>query len=904
MKKTNKVISIIILTLLLFNIITPVLAKDSKSQTIHLKNKADLMKFSKNCSFDKYSEGLEVFLDNDIDLEEEGFSPIPIFKGSFNGKGNTIKGLLIQAEGSSQGFFRYLEKEAIVKDIHLEGVVTPSGDRENIGGIVGYNKGLIEGSSFSGIVRGKNTVGGIVGFNSSTGMIKKSKFNGIGYGERKVGGIAGLNGGGIQDSLNSASINTTVEEEKIDIQNITTEDISFSKVFTDATDIGGIAGANTGLIKDSKNQGQIGYSHVGYNIGGVAGRQSGHINNCENHGEILGRKDVGGIVGQMEPYVDMQMAPSKLRQLRKELNGLQGSISKMINKIRLVSNIMDENLLKIQKDIEKGMDRIKDLMDYSGEIGDLDLKDIFDLFPDDINIDDIDFDDIDWGDIEDLPDMGDLEGDYQKAREGLFDSIEDISTSFNDFIKVTKKESNIMIDEIEAMTNQLFTIMNIMFEIIEDVTTKEPEIEDIVKDTSRENIDKKIEGKVLNSKNHGNIEADLNVGGIAGAMSIDLELDPEDDIKLQGKFTANTIFESRAIVDKCENYGSIVGKKNHVGGIVGNMELGYIKDSLAYSDVKSISGNYVGGIGGRSLGPVDSCYSRTNLSGGNYVGGITGFGKEVLNSYSLIKVEKGKAYIGAIAGNKDVKSTIKGNYFVSDDLSGIDGISYRDRAEPISYKKLIDIKDIPSMFKDFRLHFWADNRLVETKVFNYGDDLSQMELPEIPAKEDKYGKWEEIDFSDLKYDRKIEAQYIPYITLLESPELREGALPIILVEGKFTDGDRLKVTQPNSLEEYRIRIPDDGSSSHTIRYLPTNKKDSFNIFLLEGEDWKRHQYKRDGKYLVFETNGNDVSFKAIKAEKLFKEIHVIVFIIFIIILVLLFKLLKRKKKRLVDEKSN
>ena len=68
--------------------------------------------------------------------------------------------------------------------------------------------------------------------------------------------------------------------------------------------------------------------------------------------------------------------------------------------------------------------------------------------------------------------------------------------------------------------------------------------------------------------------------------------------------------------------------------------------------------------------------------------------------------------------------------------------------------------------------------------------------------------------------------------------------------------------------------------------------------------FRSHQYKRDGKYLVFETNGNDVSFKAIKAEKLFKEIHVIVFIILIIILVLLFKLLKRKKKRLVDEKSN
>ncbi len=42
------------------------------------------------------------------------------------------------------------------------------------------------------------------------------------------------------------------------------------------------------------------------------------------------------------------------------------------------------------------------------------------------------------------------------------------------------------------------------------------------------------DGKIEGCTNMGKIEADINVGGIAGAMAIEYDLDPEDDIASVG----------------------------------------------------------------------------------------------------------------------------------------------------------------------------------------------------------------------------------------------------------------------------------------------------------------------------------------------------------------------------------
>ena len=147
-------------------------------------------------------------------------------------------------------------------------------------------------------------------------------------------------------------------------------------------------------------------------------------------------------------------------------------------------------------------------------------------------------------------------------------------------------------DSMQSVNDKLFSVMNSMLNIVEEVTEGEIEIEDIVKDVSVRDIEKKTEGKVSECKNFGTVEADLNVGGIAGAMAIELKFDQEEELDL-GQFGFNVVFETRAIVSRSENYGNITGKKNNVGGIAGKMDLGYIHDCVGAGTAKSTDGNYV-----------------------------------------------------------------------------------------------------------------------------------------------------------------------------------------------------------------------------------------------------------------------------------------------------------------------
>lgn len=76
--------------------------------------------------------------------------------------------------------------------------------------------------------------------------------------------------------------------------------------------MGGIAGNSSGVISSCTNYGTIGYNHTGYNVGGIAGSQNGKILNCTNEGDIYGRKDVGGIVGQAEPYIESEYLQDRI----------------------------------------------------------------------------------------------------------------------------------------------------------------------------------------------------------------------------------------------------------------------------------------------------------------------------------------------------------------------------------------------------------------------------------------------------------------------------------------------------------------------------------------------------------------------------------------------------------------
>ena len=246
----------------------------------------EFLAFSENCRLDSYSKDLTVVLNNDIDLTDVEFDGIPLFCGTFEGEHHRIKGLSITSDGSNKGLFRYLEKTAVVNDLIVEGKLFPEGSRNVIGGIAGNNAGIIKNCVFSGSVTGSDSIGGLVGINELTGIIENCQVYGTIHGDHFVGGVAGENNGVIRNCQNLTKINTTAEENSVEISDITLNSMTSSESAITATDIGGVTGSNSGVIRNCENHGDIGYQHIGYNIGSIAGSQSGYITDCTNYADI------------------------------------------------------------------------------------------------------------------------------------------------------------------------------------------------------------------------------------------------------------------------------------------------------------------------------------------------------------------------------------------------------------------------------------------------------------------------------------------------------------------------------------------------------------------------------------------------------------------------------------------
>lgn len=299
---------------------------------INISTAEELINFAKNCYVDSWSSDKMVRLKADIDLTTQSVVTIPVFNGIFDGEGHTISGFHVEGDGYVVGLFRYIEKDGIIENLNVKGSVTTTEEKQCTGGIAGVNRGTMTNCSFQGKVEGKNETGGIVGVNETTGVLRKCTSKGRITGYYYTGGVAGKNFGEIDNCTNNANVNDSGEwvEEDDEINTELLLDISTNDTklkLQSGVDTGGIAGFSKGIITRCKNNGVIGYEHTGYNIGGIAGRQSGRIALCSNNGAVYGRKDVGGIAGQLEPYIEMDSAES----IRENVNKLHDLINKTID---------------------------------------------------------------------------------------------------------------------------------------------------------------------------------------------------------------------------------------------------------------------------------------------------------------------------------------------------------------------------------------------------------------------------------------------------------------------------------------------------------------------------------------------------------------------------------------------
>ena len=880
--KTKRFLSLLLCALLLLPVPRALAEQGEKEAEVreirHITTVEHLKKLAKDCRLDSNSQGLVVYLDADLDLSGEAFYPIPSFGGVFEGGGHRITGLSLATDGSHQGLFRYIQPEGMVRDLQLTGTVEPENGRCQLGGLAGVNRGTVENCSFEGSVSGLNAVGGLVGENY--GSLRGCSVSGSVDGKRSTGGIAGYNEGRIENCENRAAVNVSITETGLQLEDLTVLGLGAAEL-TNAededvvSDSGGVVGYSTGAVLNCRNYAAVGYPHYGYNVGGIAGRQSGCLSGCENRGEICGRKDIGGIVGQMEPFLELKESVNlaeELALLNEKMNAVSATMGEMSDEMRTAMDGLDRSSSSAAGKIDgdsgtiapAGRDGESEAdgsiapadggsIDGEGVLTDEDLQNGLDA----------------------ADDAGLIDSDNITVPDGLSDDLNDMADNMALLYGVIADNAGEFSEEMTDMNNQLSRVMLLMANALNGAANRK-----IFEDVSDGLEEDQVEGRVCRCLNLGSVDGDRNVGGVIGDMGIEYEFDLEGNlteaIGIEG-IVSNT-YEAKCVSSDNVNRGSVSGKKEAVGGVVGLEEMGSVLRCEGYGSV-SCDGSYVGGVAGLSRSVIRRSYAMCDLSGTEYVGGIAGSAVTLSDCVSMVGMGDVTACSGAVAGWAEPDGEkLSGNHFVHETLGAIDGISYSGMAEPLSYEELLRQEGLPEPFRTLRLSFVADGELVKQIEFSYGGGIRMDQIPPVPEKEGYTGDWPSYDYSRLYYSAVIEAVYMPRQGALASKLTRDDSpMAIVILEGDFE-----KSTQVN-LREFREDDPPElegtvrekwvmqlsraeDDQHYSLRYLPPAVERNSRIVLYVREDgaWRRVDTEKTGSYLSFDCSGSRVVFCAVE----------------------------------------
>ena len=990
---------------------------DTVYEEIYIETVEDLLALAENCRLDTWSRDKRVILQADLDLQDAEFEPIASFGGIFEGNGYTISGLYITEAAPLAGLFAGIQESGVVQDLHVCGTILQDGTAEAVGGITAENYGQITGCSFSGTIAGTENTGGIAGINAETGQITDCTAGGALSGESMTGGIAGANLGLISGCSNTAGVNIESGDEAISLADL---DLSTDLTGT-ISDTGGITGYNSGYVLDCENSAAVGYPHVGYNVGGIAGRSCGCLLACTNTGAIQGRKDVGGIIGQIEPYISVEITADLVELLETDTAELRETLNAALDSADEANAAAAERVEAMLDDLDELSEALANFQIYgsvsssvtgsastsagvsaaadaggvdasvstaedsgitvdvtdpsvtvetwsdessglsvdtgSGLLSGLDL-DIGSGSASDSGLDvtvttpDVDVDVTAGVDV-------DIDAEEATASAGIG---ADAAGSVNAYTSLTvttsmyqvtaaldslTDEVRLMEDELSeqgyTLTDELRAASDRVEEMVDEFTEALENPEDIVSDTSAVDLDSIILGRTADCSNEGTVNGDINTGGIAGAMAIEYAADPEDDISSELSATQRRSYELKAVVIGCENTGTITGRRSYAGGICGLMGLGLITGCENYGSVASESGDYVGGICGLTAATVRSCFVKCSLSGGSAVGGITGSGTAealgdessmVAGNYAMVEITEAEEYTGAISGMN--AGDFEGNYFVSDTLAGIAGLSYAGKAEPISYDALCEVSGLPAEFSTFTLTFTADDTVLKTVEFLYGESFDAEIYPDIPEKDGYYGQWARTELEDLHFDTEVSVVYTQYTSALTAGSTREDGRQIFYVQGDFETGESVtasvQVRTPAEfgtlttgagdaleayfeqlenqswteaglnrevVEQWYLQIPDDGQSTHEIRYLaPDGQTGNLEVYVKRNGTWEWVQSEWIGSYLVFDLKGTGAEVAILSTIPLWwawVAAAVLLLLLVLLILHLLFRRRRRKK---------
>lgn len=816
----KRLICLILCLMMVLNIAISVNAQEQKD-IFYILTKERFLEFAESCRLDSFSQGLTVQLCRDIDLSDTDFNGIPIFCGTFDGNGHTISGLQLEADGSNTGLFRYLTETAVVQNLRVTGHVTPNGTASTVGGLAGSNAGTIENCSFDGKVAGIDSIGGLVGINALTGIISQSSVTGIVNGHHFVGGIAGNNYGVIKSCENHAAINTTIEQNDVDLEDVTLDSIINSESAMTVTDIGGICGTGSGVIRDSSNYGAIGYPQVGFNVGGIAGSWSGYLYRCANHAAVDGRKEVGGIVGQLEPAVHMIYEEDTLQTLQQQMDDLSNTAGSIGANIESGSSALKGHSQQVQQQLKDAEDALKVLL------------------PDDS------------GDY-----VPPSEEAIQAAKNALSSSISELTGSFGTMVQITQNTMGSVTGNLQAISGQ-------MNEIGATLGAASENLGGGIRDVSDDDTEADLTAKIHDCRNLGRVHGDWNIGGIVGAVSLENDLDPESDLQIIGNTSLNFDMELRAVVVSCENQGIISCKKQNVGGISGWVSMGLLKQCINTAAIEGAAADYAGGIAGMSNGYIRQCSAKCLVSGETYTGGIAGIGTTVTDCISMIRFGSFGENSGAILGNAE-KADLRNNYYlpIAADPGAVDGISYAGQAEPLSESKFFSLASLPEDFRNVAVTFQYDAETSHRRILPYGTVLTPEMIPAIPKAKGQDAFWTgEFQAGDtMVCDTVFTLSYADHLQTLESSLRGYNQLPVLLAQGQFAQDAVFTAAvqeDPSALVAYGLTLSDSTSPVRIRCMIPENVSPAQIMLLVQTDNgWQETEFSVNGSYLVFDAPEN------------------------------------------------
>ena len=651
------------------------------------------------------------------------------YNGSFNGNGHTISGLYFNVPNESYvGLFGCTASGA---NISYVGVIDSYFNAyDYVGGIVGYNQGLVGSCYSESFVSGNNYVGGVVGDNSGT--VQNCYNVGDVSGTSAVGGVVGFNGryGSVYECYNEGTVNGNnsvggvVGYNSYTVQNC----YNVGEVRGDSR-VGGVVGYNdsSSTVQNCYNVGAV---NGNIEVGGVVGNNDGTVQNCYNTGDVSGNAEVGGVVGNtytaaQNCYYLTGTASGGMdgadaagqAEAKSAAQFASGEVAYLLNGGKTDGSQVWYQTLGEQS--YPTLDSEQETVYLGGTCTDRQYSNDATVTHDESVAFENGF--CPNCDAYEQPDTVEIEGVTYYAIDNagkLYWFMEHVNAGNTSVNAILTKDIMVNRGVLNALGKGLFSIpfrawtpignnnnkyagtfdgdghkvSGLYFSNPEQdyvglfgYTASDATVQNVGVIDSYFNSDLYVggvvgynEGTVESCYNMGTVSGDSYVGGVVGYNRGTVESCYNTGSVSGNSYVGGVVGTNRGTVENCYNTGTVSGA-SQVGGVVGSNDAGTVQNCYNTGSVNG-SRYYTGGVIGLNIGgTTENCYNTGTVSGIESVGGVVGYNYNrgtTKNCYNVGSVS-GESYVGGVVGENG-SSTVENCYYLTGTASG--GINGADAA--------------------------------------------------------------------------------------------------------------------------------------------------------------------------------------------------------------------------------